>query len=161
MSLLIKKDDGMLTRQVFAEMDDKRALGLIREYGYRQEQVYGIVHETIALRHEVDDQLVEEVLQRMPYRECHSAEAMLWAVRCIVPQATTSLRDAVSMLLIIPTLRAGLLRVCLFEAINRSPHNNNFKTQTIAWKNNLLYGPMANGNWQWHTPEAPCQHTPR
>lgn len=88
MSLLIKKDDGMLTRQVFAEMDDKRALGLIREYGYRQEQVYGIVHETIALRHEVDDQLVEEVLQRMPYRECHSAEAMLWAVRCIVPQAT-------------------------------------------------------------------------
>ena len=51
MSLLIKKDDGMLTRQVFAEMDDKRALGLIKEYGYRQEQVYGIVHETIALRH--------------------------------------------------------------------------------------------------------------
>jgi hypothetical protein len=27
------------------------------------------------------------------------------------------------MLLIIPTLRAGLLRVCLFEAINRSPLN--------------------------------------
>ena len=81
MSLLIKKDDGMLTRQVFAEMDDKRALGLIKEYGYRQEQVYGIVHETIALRHEVDDQLVEEVLQRMPYRECHTSKNSLLRAR--------------------------------------------------------------------------------
>lgn len=87
MSLYLKDSRGLDRRQVFAEMDDSTALQLIREYGYDPKRVYAIEHETVRYQHEVDDSMVRSVLERMPSKECYSLEEMLWAVRCIVPQA--------------------------------------------------------------------------
>ena len=92
MSLFIATGDGMMRRQVFAEMDDARALRLLREYGYDPAHVFVIVHETFVVDHEVDDSEVAAVLERMPYRECRSMEEVLAAVRCIVPQAVRIVR---------------------------------------------------------------------
>lgn len=92
MSLFIATDGGMLRRQVFAEMADERARQLVREYGYDPARVYAICHETVVVRHEVDDSEVAAVLDRKPYRECHKMEEMLDAVRCIVPNAKRIVR---------------------------------------------------------------------
>ena len=92
MSLFIATGDGMMRRQVFAEMDDARALRLLREYGYDPAHVFAIVHETFVVDHEVDDSEVAAVLDRMPYHECRSSEEMLDAVRCIVPRAKRIVR---------------------------------------------------------------------
>lgn len=92
MSLLIDDDGGMLHRQVFAEMDDERARQLVREYGYDPSKVYAIVHETVVFRLEVDDSEVMAVLDSMPYRESHTMEEMLAAVRRLVPQARRIVR---------------------------------------------------------------------
>ena len=92
MSLFIATGDGMMCRQVFAEMDDARALRLLREYGYDPAHVFAIVHETFVVDHEVDDSEVAAVLDRMPYHECRSSEEMLDAVRCIVPRAKRIVR---------------------------------------------------------------------
>lgn len=92
MSLLIDSGDGMLHRQVFAEMDEARARQLVREYGYDPSGVYAIVHETVVFRRELDDSEVLAVLDCIPYREYHTMEELLEAVRCLVPQARRIVR---------------------------------------------------------------------
>lgn len=91
-SLLLKDDRGMHFRLVFAEMDDGRARQLVREYGYRPEWVYAILHEEVCYRHTVDDSLVLAAMQRMPYRERYGMEEWLEAVRSIAPQAERIVR---------------------------------------------------------------------
>lgn len=92
MSLFLLDGNGMPRRQVFAEMDDARARQLVREYGYDPASVYAIVHETFTYRREVDDSEVADLLDRMPYREVHTYEEVLFAVRCLVPQAVRIVR---------------------------------------------------------------------
>ena len=91
-SLFIKDDKGMHLRLVFAEMEDAVARRLVREYGFRQEWVYGIIHETVAYRHEVDDNAVQEVLARLPYLDRRRESDVLQAVQTIVPQAVRIVR---------------------------------------------------------------------
>ena len=91
-SLFIKDDKGMHLRLVFAEMEDAAARRLVREYGFRQEWVYGIIHEIVAYRHEVDDNAVQEVLARLPYLERRREADVLQAVQTIVPQAVRIVR---------------------------------------------------------------------
>ena len=85
-SLLLRDDRGMHFRLVFAEMDDDCARRLVREYGYKPEWVYGIRHEEVCYRHTVDDSLVLEAMERMPYRERYGMEDWLEAVRCIMEE---------------------------------------------------------------------------
>ena len=73
---------------VFAEMDEARARRLAAEYGYAEGDIVAVSHEALHYRREVADELVQTVLDRLPYRENHTPEQMLDAVRCIVPQAT-------------------------------------------------------------------------
>lgn len=91
-SLFLKDEKGMHHRQVFAEMEDAVARRLVREYGFRPEWVYGIIHETVAYRHEVDDSAVQTVLDRLPYLERRSVADVLRAVQTIVPQAVRIVR---------------------------------------------------------------------
>lgn len=91
-SLLLRDDRGMHFRLVFAEMDDDCARRMVREYGYKPEWVYGIRHEEVCYRHTVDDSLVLEAMERMPYRERYGMEDWLEAVRCIAPQAERIVR---------------------------------------------------------------------
>jgi len=92
MSLFIDCGNGLVRRQVFAEMDEARARQLVREYGFDPARVYAVVYEQVVFRHDVDDSEVAAVLDRRPYRECHSLDEVLDAVRCIVPQAVRIVR---------------------------------------------------------------------
>ena len=87
-TVIVEERKGCYRRMLFAEMDEERARRLATEYGYADDAIADISHEALHYRHEVADELVLEVLERMPYRENHTPEQMLAAVRCIVPQAT-------------------------------------------------------------------------
>ena len=86
--VLVTERYGTYRLLVFAEMEEERARRLAAEYGYADDAIIDISHEALHYRREVADELVQEVLERMPYRENHTPEQMLAAVRSIVPQAT-------------------------------------------------------------------------
>ena len=92
LSVFLKDDHGMHHRLVFAEMADDCARQLVREYGYRPEWVYALIHEEVVYQHPVDDSLVEEVLSRLPQQERRVEAVWLAAVRTIVPQAERIVR---------------------------------------------------------------------
>ncbi len=92
MSLFLKDDAGMYRRIVFAEMADSKARQLVKEYGYKPEWVYAILHEVVGYRYAVDDSLVQAAMSRRPYKERYSADEWLAAVRTIVPQAARIVR---------------------------------------------------------------------
>ena len=82
-TVIVEERKGCYRRMLFADMDEERARRLATEYGYANDAIADISHEALHYRREV-----LEVLERMPYRENHTPEQMLAAVRCIVPQAT-------------------------------------------------------------------------
>ena len=51
-----------------------------------------VSHEALHYRRQVADELVQEVLERLPYLEHRTPEQMLAAVRSIVPQTTRIVR---------------------------------------------------------------------
>ncbi|MBQ6068258.1 MAG: hypothetical protein IJK84_02040 [Bacteroidales bacterium] len=86
--LLVRVGKGLYRQLLFADMSEQRARLLACEYGYRQEDIGLVRHEALRYRRQLDDELVRSILERMPYHERNSHEAMLAAVRRIVPQAT-------------------------------------------------------------------------
>lgn len=86
--VLVTERYGTYRLLVFAEMDEARARRLAAEYGYAEGDVVAVGHEAMHYRRYLSDEQVLAVLERMPYRECHTPEQLLAAVRCIVPQAT-------------------------------------------------------------------------
>ena len=79
---------GMHRLLILSEMDDDCARRLAHEYGYEPTEILSISPVELCYRRTVADELVQEVVNRMPYSECRSTESMLTAVRCIVPQTT-------------------------------------------------------------------------
>lgn len=86
--VLVAERLGTYRLLVFADMAEARARRLAKEYGYAEEAVVAVSHEAMRYRRWLDDEQVQAVLERMPYRENHTPEQLLAAVRCIVPQAT-------------------------------------------------------------------------
>ena len=86
--LLVVEDSGCYRLLLFADMEEQHARRLAAEYGYAEGDIAAVWHEALRYRRWLADELVQEVLDRLPYLEHRTPEQMLAAVRSIVPQAT-------------------------------------------------------------------------
>ena len=86
--ILVVEKNGCYRLLVFADMEEDCARRLAAEYGYAAGDILDICHEALHYRRELADELVQTVLDSLPYREQRTYEQMLAVVRCIVPQAT-------------------------------------------------------------------------
>ena len=86
--VVVAEGGGRYRLLVFAAMDEERARRLAQEYGYDEDDIVAVNQEALHYRRQLSDELVREVLDRVPYLEHHTPEQLLAAVRCIVPQAT-------------------------------------------------------------------------
>ncbi len=86
--VVVAEGGGRYRLLVFADMAEERARRLAQEYGYDEDDIVAVNQEALHYRRQLSDELVREVLDRVPYLEHHTPEQLLAAVRCIVPQAT-------------------------------------------------------------------------
>ena len=91
--IIVAEGGGRYRTLMFADMSESRARRLAHEYGYAEGDIIAMSHEALRYRRQVDDQLVQSVLDRLPYLERRKPEQMLAAVRSIVPQATRIIRS--------------------------------------------------------------------
>lgn len=90
--VVVGEGGGRYRMLVFADMAEECARRLAQEYGYAEADIVAVSHEALHYRRQVADELVQEVLERLPYLEHRTPEQMLAAVRSIVPQTTRIVR---------------------------------------------------------------------
>ena len=84
--VVVSERKGCYRQLLFADMPESHARRLALEYGYAEGDIVAVSHETLHYRKHLSDELVQAVLDRLPYLEHRTPEQMLAAVRCIVPQ---------------------------------------------------------------------------
>jgi hypothetical protein len=84
--VVVAEGGGRYRLLVFADMAEGQARRLAREYGYDEGDIVAVSHEALHYRRQLADELVQEVLDRLPFLEHRTPDQMLAIVRCIVPQ---------------------------------------------------------------------------